>query len=212
MLACATLATLGAVDMVGGAMVFKPLTMVFAIIFVAARVRSTGAAGRFDALLVAALVFSLGGDVFLMFPGGQYFIPGLASFLVAHGFYIALFRQGQGWFPSRRALMAVLAVGALMYGIVWPGLTDPILKGAVAAYVTVISLMASQALGRATVLGDAASRWVAAGACVFMLSDALIAIDKFVNPIPLASLWILITYYCAQMLIVHHVRPVVSRP
>jgi uncharacterized membrane protein YhhN len=206
------LATLGALGMVDLAMVFKPMTMVFAIIFVAVRARSTGSTGRFDALLVAALVFSLGGDVFLMFAGGQYFIPGLASFLVAHVFYIALFRQGLGWFPSKRGLAVVLAVGALMYAIVYPGLPDPVLKGAVAAYVTVISLMASQALGRATVLGDNASRWVAAGACVFMVSDSLIALDKFVTPLPLASLWILITYYCAQMLIVHHARPAVSRP
>jgi alkylglycerol monooxygenase len=41
------------------------------------------------------------------------------------------------------------------------------------------------------------------GACVFMVSDSLIAINKFVTPVPLASLWILVTYYAAQMLIVH---------
>ena len=38
---------------------------------------------------MAALVFSLVGDVLLMLPGNT-FIPGLASFLVAHVFYIAL--------------------------------------------------------------------------------------------------------------------------
>ena len=204
------LATLGSIGMVELANLFKPLTMVFAIFFVAARARQTGAMGRFDALLAIALALSLAGDVFLMPP--DQFIPGLASFLVAHGFYIVLFRQGQGWFPSRRAVVAVFAVGAGMVAVVWPGLNDPVLKVAVAAYVTVISLMVSQSIGRATVLGDAASRWVACGACVFMLSDALIAINKFVTPVSMASLWILITYYCAQMLIVHHARPAVSRP
>jgi uncharacterized membrane protein YhhN len=154
---------------------------------------------------LAALVFSLAGDVFLMLPG-NYFIPGLASFLVAHIFYIALFRQGQEWFPSKQALVGVLAVGAVMYSIVWGGLNDPVLKIAVAAYVTVISLMAAQAIGRASVTGDAASRWVAVGACVFMVSDSLIAINKFVTPVALSSLWILATYYCAQMLILHNVR------
>ena len=202
---CAALATVSALGMLDGYMVFKPLTMVIAIVFVAARAYSTGARGRFDALLLAALVFSLVGDVFLMLPG-NYFIPGLASFLVAHIFYIALFRQGQGWFPSKRALVGVLAVGAAMYGIVWGGLNDPVLKMAVAAYVTVISLMAAQAIGRATTTDDAASRWVAVGACVFMVSDSLIAINKFVTPVALSSLWILATYYCAQMLIVHNAR------
>jgi uncharacterized membrane protein YhhN len=156
--------------------------------------------------LIAALVFSLIGDVFLMLPG-NYFIPGLAAFLVAHGFYIALLRQGQVWFPAKRALLAVFAVGAAMYSVIWGGLNDPVLKIAVAAYVTVIALMASQAIGRATVLGNAAARCVALGACIFMVSDSLIAINKFVTPVELSPLWILATYYCAQLLIVHHARP-----
>jgi sterol desaturase/sphingolipid hydroxylase (fatty acid hydroxylase superfamily)/uncharacterized membrane protein YhhN len=199
------LATLGALELMDGYMVFKPLAMVIAIIFVAVRATSTGAKGRFNALLIAALVFSLFGDVFLMLPG-NYFIPGLASFLVAHLFYIALFRQGQGWFPNKRALVAVLVVGASMYAVVWGGLGDPVLKIAVAAYVSVIALMAAQAIGRATVQGDASARWVALGACVFMVSDSCIAINKFVTPVPLSSLWILATYYCAQLLIVHNAR------
>ena len=203
---CGALATLAALGMIDGYMVFKPLTMVIAIFFVAVRAYSMRAIDRFDALLIGALLFSLAGDVFLMLPG-NYFIPGLASFLVAHVFYIALFRQGQAWFPSKRALLVVLGVGAVMYAIVWSGLRDPVLKMAVAAYVTVISLMAAQAIGRATVLGNAAARWVALGACVFMVSDSLIAINKFVMPVELSSLWILATYYAAQVLIVHNARP-----
>ena len=209
----AALATLSALGMVDLHLVFKPATMAIAIIFVASRAISTGAIGRFDAFLLAALVFSLGGDVFLMLPGDQplwglpTFILGLGSFLVAHLFYIVLFRQGQPWFPSKRALLVVLGVGAAMYAIVWGGLgNDTVLKIAVAAYVTVISLMTAQAIGRAVTLGDSASRWVAVGACVFMVSDSLIAINKFVTPVALSSLWILVTYYCAQMLIVHHSR------
>jgi hypothetical protein len=38
-----------------------------------------------------------------------------------------------------------------------------------------------------------------------MVSDSLIAINKFVTPVALSSLWILATYYCAQLLIVHNV-------
>lgn len=200
------LATLGALGLMDGYLLFKPLAMAIAIVFVAARARSTRAGGRFDSLLIGALVFSLTGDVFLMLPG-NYFVPGLAAFLVAHVFYIAVFRQGQSWFPNKRALLAVLAVGAVMYSIIWGGLKDPVLKGAVAAYVGVISMMAAQAIGRATVLRDAASTRVALGACVFMVSDSLIAINKFVTPVELSSLWILATYYAAQMLIVHNARP-----
>jgi uncharacterized membrane protein YhhN len=156
-------------------------------------------------LLIAALAASLAGDVFLMLPGG-YFIPGLASFLVAHLFYIALFRQGVARFPSGRALLLTLGVGAAMYAWVWGGLTDPVLKLAVAAYVGVISLMVAQAIGRATVLRDTASKAVAVGACIFMLSDSLIALNRFVQPLPMASLWVLTTYYLAQILMVRNAR------
>lgn len=210
LLEAAVLATLAAVGMLDYYLWLKPMPMVIAICFVAARAISTRAIGRFDVFLTMALVFSLIGDVLLMLPG-NYFVPGLAAFLVAHLFYLAMLRQGQRWFPSRKALLSVLSVGVAMYTIVWPGLGGGVLPMAVAAYVTVIALMAAQAIGRAAVLGDAGAGWVALGACIFMLSDALIAINKFVAPVPLASLWILASYYCAQMLIVHHARPAVSR-
>ncbi len=187
--------------------VFKPLTMLVAITLVAARAYSTGAGARFDSYLLAALVASLAGDVFLMLPG-NYFIPGLASFLVAHFFYIALFRQGVPWFPSRRALLGTLGVGAAMYAWVWGGLADPVLQVAVAAYVSVIALMVAQAIGRAATVRDAAAKAVGLGACVFMLSDALIAVNRFVLPLPLVSLWVLASYFTAQILIVHYARPV----
>lgn len=187
--------------------VCKPLTMLIAIGFVYLRASQVRALERFDWLLIAALAASMAGDIFLMLPGG-YFIPGLASFLVAHLFYIALFRQGIAWFPSARALLLALSAGAAMYAWVWGGLTDPVLKVAVAAYVGVISLMVAQAIGRATVLSDTASKAVALGACVFMLSDSLIAINRFVQALPLVSLWVLTTYYAAQFLMVHNA----SRP
>lgn len=209
LIALAVLSTAtGVLDLTTLHFVFKPLTMLVAIILVAARAYSTGAGARFDVYLVAALAASLAGDVFLMLPG-NYFIPGLASFLVAHLFYIALFRQGVPWFPSRRALLGTLGVGAAMYAWVWGGLADPVLRVAVAAYVSVIALMVAQAIGRAGVVRDAAAMAVGLGACVFMLSDALIAINRFVQPLPLVSLWVLASYYTAQILIVHNARPVV---
>ena len=202
----------GALDMTDLHQVFKPLTMLLAIGLVWRQATQTSRArSRALALLTGALLASLAGDVFLMLRGPQWFIPGLASFLVAHGFYIALFRIGQPWFPSRRALLATLAFGAAMYAYVWNGLGDPVLKVAVAAYVTVIALMAAQAIGRASVLRTPGAIAVALGACIFMASDSLIAINRFVAPLPLAGLWVLATYYAAQLLIVLHVVPSTDR-
>ena len=180
---------------------FKPLTMLLALVLVVQQFRARTLATRPAWLLGAALCASLAGDVFLMLPG-NWFIPGLASFLVAHLFYIGLFRMGQAWFPSRLGLAAPLGVGALMLIWVWSGLPDPALKVAVSAYVLVIGLMAAQAIGRATQLRGSAAVMVAVGACVFVLSDSLIAVNRFVSPVPLAPLWILASYYAAQVLIV----------
>jgi alkylglycerol monooxygenase len=43
---------------------------------------------------------------------------------------------------------------------------------------------------------------VALGAGFFMLSDTLLAINKFVLPLPMPQVWVLSTYYAAQVLIV----------
>lgn len=200
MLASAALATAGAtLGLQPLHYLFKPLAMVMAVLLVLRR----GGSGPGLWLLVAALLASLAGDVFLMLPGNL-FIPGLAAFLLAHLCYIALFRRQQAWFPSRPALVLALAVGGSMLALLWNSLGNGVLQAAVSAYVLVISLMAAQAIGRATVLQDKAATLVAVGACVFMLSDTLIAINRFLMPVPLASLWILATYYLAQMLIVLH--------
>lgn len=184
---------------------FKPLTMAIAIILIATGAYSTSARGTSGSktpwvLLMAALGGSLAGDVFLMFPG--FFIPGLVSFLVAHLFYVALFKSGQTWFPHRGALAATLGIGVAMYAFLWAGGLPPALRAPVAAYVLVIALMAAQAIGRATVLRDAPSLWVAVGAGFFMLSDSLLATNRFVTPLPMAQVWVLATYYVAQALIV----------
>ena len=183
---------------------FKPLTMVIALVLVAASAYPSSARGQFESknlfLLVAALAGSLAGDVFLMFQG--FFIPGLVSFLVAHLFYVALFKSGQRWFPHRGALAATLGVGAAMYAFLWAGGLPPALRAPVAAYVLVIALMAAQAIGRATVLRDTPSLLVAIGAGFFMLSDSLLATNRFVMPLPMAQVWVLSTYFAAQALIV----------
>ncbi|MFN4121148.1 lysoplasmalogenase family protein [Acidovorax sp.] len=195
---------------------FKPLTMVFTLVLVASSAYPASARGLFHSkrsvlLLFGALVGSLAGDVFLMFSG--FFIPGLVSFLMAHLFYVALFRQGQPWFAHRGALVATLGAGAAMYAFLWAGGLPAALRVPVAAYVLVIALMAAQALGRAWVLRDGPSWMVAAGALCFMLSDSLLAINRFVQPLPWSQVWVLSTYYAAQALIVAGVlRGLVLRP
>ena len=144
-----------------------------------------------------------------MLPG--LFIPGLVAFLAAHLAYIALFKQGLPWFPSRRALLATLGVGTAMYAFLFNSL-GPVLKVAVGAYVVVIALMAAQAIGRATLLRDRPSLAVAIGAGFFMLSDSLLATNRFAFALPMAQLWVLASYYVAQILIARHALGTASDP
>ncbi len=186
----------------------KPLAMLLLIADVWTHVgnRSPGrAAPRTDAkrLLMLALLASLAGDVLLMVEG--YFVPGLIAFLLAHLCYLRLFSRDARWFASRRALLATLAIGVLMSVFLWLGGLPHDLRLPVAAYVLVIALMAAQAIGRSVVLRDRASVWVALGAALFMLSDALLATDRFVMTLPYGRLWVLSTYYAAQILIARHV-------
>jgi sterol desaturase/sphingolipid hydroxylase (fatty acid hydroxylase superfamily)/uncharacterized membrane protein YhhN len=189
-------------------LVFKPLALAIAIFFAARRAMAAGTVTRFDGLLLAGLAASLAGDVLLMGPA-TLFVPGLVAFLLAHLAYIALFSMGVGMFPRRGVLVATLLIGAGMYAFLWLGGLPAALRIPVAAYVVVIACMAAQAIGRAAVLHatDPSARWVAVGACFFMLSDSLLATNRFVTPLPLASLWVLGTYYAAQMLIVRNARP-----
>ncbi|OAK57890.1 hypothetical protein A3K87_29900 [Variovorax paradoxus] len=189
-------------------LVFKPLALAIAIFFAARRAMAAGTATRFDGLLLTGLAASLAGDVLLMGPA-TLFVPGLVAFLLAHLAYIALFSMGVGMFPRRGVLAATLLIGAGMYAFLWLGGLPAALRIPVAAYVVVIACMAAQAIGRAAVLHatDPSARWVAVGACFFMLSDSLLATNRFVTPLPLASLWVLGTYYAAQMLIVRNARP-----
>ena len=93
-----------------------------------------------------------------------------------------------------------------MYAFLFPHLA-PVLKIAVAAYTIVIALMAAQAIGRAMLLRDRASIGVAIGAVFFMVSDSLLAINRFAVPLPMAQFFVLATYYVAQLLIAAQARP-----
>jgi alkylglycerol monooxygenase len=202
--AAALATTTGSLGMTQLHQLFKPLAMLLAIAAVSQRMNLPASRSVFGWLLVAGLGFSLAGDCLLILPG--WFIPGLVAFLLAHLSYIALFKQGLPWFPKPRALFFTLGLGAAMYAFLFDGLS-PVLRIAVGAYVVVIALMAAQAIGRAMVLRDSSSSAVAVGALVFMLSDSLLATNKFAFPLPMAPFWILATYYFAQILIACNSRP-----
>lgn len=141
------------------------------------------------AWFVLALVLSLAGDVFLMLPRNL-FVAGLASFLLGHVAYIAGFGVGEAWpWIAGVALVAVAVGTPILRALLARGEKE--LVGPVVAYMTVISVMVACAIGT----GDAVA---IAGAGLFMLSDSLIAWNRFVRPLAWAPVTIMVTYHLAQ--------------
>jgi uncharacterized membrane protein YhhN len=159
-----------------------------------------GLADKPQTWLVRALGLSWVGDVLLLYPG--LFMPGLVAFLAAHLCYFKLLTMDAPVLPSRRSLLQCLIVGGLMYAALFFNGLPKDMRLPVALYVVVIALMAAQAWGRSIHHNDKASVLTAVGATVFMLSDSLLAVDTFINPLPYAGLWVLSSYYLAQGLMV----------
>jgi uncharacterized membrane protein YhhN len=177
-----------------GVYVFKPLTVGFII---AIALWSQSSAYKY--LIVAGLLFSLAGDIFLMLPSDR-FIAGLVSFLIAHIFYIAAFTiDGAAGSLSFLAAIALLAYGGLMLRLLFPFLGR--MKAPVIIYMLVILLMVWQAANRFVSLGTTTGLLALAGACLFAASDSLLALNRFRSPFRSAQFLILTTYYFAQWLI-----------
>jgi uncharacterized membrane protein YhhN len=140
----------------------------------------------------------------------QGFVPGLVAFLLAHLAYLLAFtRQARfgAWWPAFAAY--ALAAGAIL-ALLWPGVPPP-LRGAVLAYVVCLASMAAQAAVRWRMLrATAAAPWAlsaAIGGGFFVFSDAMLATDRFAQPLPAASFWILPAYWAAQWLIARSLPP-----
>jgi len=146
-------------------------------------------------LLTAALLLSATGDVLLDW-NERFFIHGLIAFALAHIAYLCLFgrhlRGGLGRGGDRYALVAatLLYSGVLVWRV-WPGLER--LKVPVIIYVVIITTMVIVA-----VLAPFTSQLIGFGAVLFLISDSLLGLNKFRQPIPAAGYLIWATYYLAQ--------------
>jgi len=155
--------------------------------------------GRDRWLLAGALLLSALGDVFLDLSGEAWFVYGLGSFLIAHLLYIALFvrhwPRPAARSAARRLVAALLmAFAAAMFAGLWPRLGE--MRLPVAVYMCALTGMSLTAA-----FADFRAWWVIAGAALFMLSDSLIAVGKFMSPVAYSGYLIWATYYMAQAMI-----------
>lgn len=136
-------------------------------------------------LILIALAFSWAGDVFLMGNTELFFLLGLVSFLITHVLYIIGFRKEvglvQGETLLRKQPLAALPVLLLPAGLLILVFNhiEPAMKIPVVIYSSVITVMVLAALSRYGKVSRESFRMVSAGAVLFMLSDSLIALNKF---------------------------------
>jgi uncharacterized membrane protein YhhN len=179
---------------------FKPLTVAL-IILIAARAKNP-ISDLYRYAIIAGLLFSLVGDIFLMLPRDR-FIPGLLSFLLAHLFYIAAFTfEGGAIAATERGLLYAvpfLLYGAVMLRVLLPGLGS--MKAPVIIYMLVIMWMAWQALNRWAGTGQEGSALAFVGALFFVVSDSILALNRFRRPFASAQAYVMSTYFLAQYLI-----------
>ncbi len=160
-------------------------------------------------LTIAALALSWTGDLFLQFQGinDSFFIFGLGSFLLAHVAYITTYYHAQsdmGIKPNNTfyvVRVVVLAmIGGALLNILWSHLGE--LRIPVTLYTCVIILMAIFAVLRKDRTSPNSFSLIYGGALLFIISDGMIAISKFIEPFDYYRLYIMLTYILAQFLIV----------
>jgi uncharacterized membrane protein YhhN len=184
-------------------MLSKPLIVLSLFIYF---LQASGASGRIATAIKAALLFSLAGDLFLLFEARHeiFFMAGLGSFLVAHLFYISAF-HGIRKLQRPASAQWPWAIGVIVYGSVLMYMLEPYLgelKIPVAAYALVLCIML---LSAARAFRKPYSRpgiICLAGALLFVLSDSILAINKFYMGFAFAGMAVMFTYGCAQYLLV----------
>lgn len=173
---------------------FKPLTMVFILLIA---ILGETALAHYKQMIIAGLVFSLAGDIFLMLPS-DHFRAGLATFFAAHLCYITAFItliEAVHWWLL--ILCVTYGIGFVYY--IFPKLGRQ--KYPVIAYVVIILIMIWLASEVFYWVPQIASGTIFIGAIFFGLSDLILALNKFQVKFKSARAINLTAYFTAQLLI-----------
>ena len=153
--------------------------------------------------LAGALLGSVSGDILLDLPHDFLFVYGLAAFLMGHLFYTVLFFRSAGR-PGRSEGIVLGGLAVFAGAMMWLfSDIDPALYGPVVLYIIVIVAMSMGAL-----LVPADSRLLFYGAFLFIASDVVLAVNKFLIAIPDGRLINITLYFTAQYLIIAAARAI----
>ena len=183
--------------------IFKPLIIPVVIGYFDSQINDI--TKGFNKWIVAALIFSWIGDVLLMFQDKKdiFFLLGLSAFLLAHVFYVIYFhkvRLRDNVKSNPWLLVIVVVYYAALISFLSPYLGD--MKVPVRIYGIVISFMFMLAMHMLFIRNKSAGKWMMIGALLFVLSDSLLALNKFYQSFEFASVAIILAYALAQFFIV----------
>jgi uncharacterized membrane protein YhhN len=189
-------------------MITKPLVMLTASVYFHLSTRESGGdlARNF---MLAGILASMLGDTLLLFTGSgeRYFLMGLVAFLLAHIFYSVSFIKGifdnrpwnHHW--GQLAFSTLVVVFGAEFFIINREHFG-LMQLPVMFYCMAITVMGVSAVMRDRSRNPDACNRVIAGAILFIVSDALLATDKFIVPFTGSAIAILGTYFAAQYMIV----------
>jgi uncharacterized membrane protein YhhN len=181
----------------------KPLLMPLLVVYFVSTTNSL--ISSLKKWIILALVFSWAGDLSLMFDGVDeiFFIIGLVTFLWAHIWYI-VFLQSVTKIEKIGSKSLLIVPGLFLLGILMDILNPSslgILNWPVRIYGVVIITMFTGALH----MGYVKVKWfgslIILGALSFVISDSLLALNKFYSSFEYAGIAIMSTYGLAQLLI-----------
>lgn len=150
---------------------------------------------------VSALFFAFWGDVLLLFQD-QFFIYGLASFLLAHILLITVSSKFLEEVSIPRILIhsiPFLGILAFLLYVISPNLGELLIP--VIVYGVVISVFGVVTFLIYTSKKTTENLWLFLGALTFILSDSILALNKFYEASEILGISIMITYIIAQYLI-----------
>lgn len=180
---------------------FKPAIVLSLLLFF--WYQSTHLKQRLRYLIVLALLFSVIGDLLLMFTdhGPNYFLFGLVSFLTAHIMYVLTFLGHRNKKMNPLGFLLILGIYASgLFYILMESLNEMLIP--VAMYMLVILSMSTAAYLRNGVVSKSSYLFVLIGALLFLISDSILALNKFYRPQIYANISIMVTYALAQYFIV----------
>jgi len=182
--------------------IVKPLLMPLLAIYLL--LRTNTANSNLKGWIFLALFFSWAGDIFLLFEerGSNFFLFGLSAFLVAQVFYIVFFhniRMREYIRGNALLLLLVIVYYSILINVLSPYLGN--MKLPVRIYGVVLSFMLMLAMHTMLGKNKKAALWMTMGAILFVVSDSLLAFNKFFSPFNNAGVIIMLTYGLAQLFI-----------